>query len=169
MEALEKSGEAISHLGVGQKSSGRVRCVQTDGVLGVWHQRVVLPLRAHPRRRERRGGQWLMRFTDSPTAAGELTCVSCFYATSGASNGIKSASTLCTKSSKSTCGSRLEGTWCATSLRCSLCETEAIWPWADAHQSSDLSCLRNVSNFEIPAKGDFFTNIHFDKIRPCQF
>jgi putative transposase len=55
-EALEKSGEVITQTGDGQKSSERARCVHTGGMPGVWHQRVVLSLRAHARRGERRAG-----------------------------------------------------------------------------------------------------------------
>ena len=43
-EALEKSGEAISPTGDGQKSSERARCVHKVGLAGVCHQRIVLSL-----------------------------------------------------------------------------------------------------------------------------
>ncbi len=56
-EALEKSGEAISQAGDGPKSSDTARRMHLSGVPGVWHQQVVLPLRAQARCRERRGGQ----------------------------------------------------------------------------------------------------------------
>lgn len=56
-EALEKSGEAISQAVDGPKSSDRTWCLYSGGVPGVWHQQVVLPLRAQARCRESRGGQ----------------------------------------------------------------------------------------------------------------
>jgi len=54
---LKKSGEAISQAGDGPKSSGTAGRMHSSGVPGVWHQRVVLALRAQARSQERRGGQ----------------------------------------------------------------------------------------------------------------
>jgi putative transposase len=69
----KKSGGAISQPGDVQTSSARVRCVHTGGVLGVWHERVVIPIRAHPRCRERRCAQLAAALDRQPPQLGLWT------------------------------------------------------------------------------------------------
>lgn len=73
-EALEKSGEAISQMGDGPQNSDRTRRMHRGGVPGIWHQRILLPLRAQTRCRERRGARWLMKLMDKDRSWGFGLC-----------------------------------------------------------------------------------------------